>query len=154
MQILDSDPNIRFVDPNTACNYFFNNLFQISQTKVLREEADTAKLRRSEESAGGWISRSSGGVVVKRRDVRDLHNSLERQRRIDLKNAFDTLKVCVPSIAASDKASKLLILTKARDFCASLGSTEAQLRREKERLLMRGEALANRVRLLQRANKH
>ena len=91
---------------------------------------------------------------MKRRDVRDLHNSLERQRRIDLKNAFDTLKVCVPSIAASDKASKLLILTKARDFCTSLGSTEAQLRREKERLLMRGEALANRVRLLQRANKH
>ncbi len=95
-----------------------------------------------------------GGVVVKRREVRDLHNSLERQRRVDLKNAFDTLKICVPEIAASDKASKLLILNKARDFCMSLGSREAQLRREKERQRMRLETLTNRVRALQRAAKH
>jgi hypothetical protein len=78
--------------------------------------------------------------------VRDLHNSLERQRRVDLKNAFDTLKVCVPEIAASDKASKLLILTKARDFCLSLGTREGQLRRETERLRMRQQLLSNRHR--------
>jgi hypothetical protein len=122
---------------------------------VLRDEADitnnhswtssSSKLRQlRDETAGG----GGGTGGVKRREVRDLHNSLERQRRVDLKNAFDTLKAGVPEVATSDKASKLLILTKARTFCLSLGSREAQLRKEKERERARHEALAKRVRLL------
>jgi len=127
---------------------------QISQTEVLRGEVEASQLRRSrEESETSWLGRGGVGGPLKGRGVRDLHNSLERQRRIDLKNAFDTLKIRVPEIAASDKASKLLILTKARDFCVSLGARETQLKRERERLRLRQESLANRVRLLQRGSK-
>ena len=69
----------------------------------------------------------------KHRDVRDLHNSMERQRRVDLKRAFDGLKICVPELAQSDKASKLMILDKAADFCQMLKLKELNLSSEKDR---------------------
>jgi len=80
-------------------------------------------------------SRSNRGAAKNRdvRDVRDLHNSMERQRRVDLKKAFDGLKFCVPELADSDKASKLMILDKAADFCQKLKKKEIHLSTEKER---------------------
>merc|ERR1712106_370831 len=68
----------------------------------------------------------------KEREVRDLHNSMERQRRVDLKNAFDSLKTCVPDIAETDRASKLMILDRAADFCQELSRKESALQIEKE----------------------
>ena len=67
------------------------------------------------------------------KEVRDLHNSMERQRRIDLKRAFDGLKTCLPELADSDKASKLMILDKAAMFCTMLKKKESGLRGERER---------------------
>ena len=58
---------------------------------------------------------------------------MERQRRVDLKKAFDRLKFCVPELADSEKASKLMILDKAADFCQKLKKKEIHLSSEKER---------------------
>ena len=58
---------------------------------------------------------------------------MERQRRVDLKRAFDGLKSCVPELAESDKASKLMILDKAADFCQRLKKKETVLKLERER---------------------
>ena len=85
---------------------------------------------------------------VKPRDVRDLHNSLERQRRIDLKNAFDRLKSSVPDLAVCDKASKLQILIKSTDYCQRLIAVEAKLIRDRETQRLRHQTLMKKLKLL------
>ena len=58
---------------------------------------------------------------------------MERKRRVDLKRAFDVLKVCLPELAESDKASKLMILDAATGFCRRLKSKELGLSSERDR---------------------
>jgi len=67
------------------------------------------------------------------REIRDLHNSMERQRRVDLRKNFDMLKVCVPELADVEKASKLNILNKAADYCKLLVSLDAKFKKEVEK---------------------
>jgi len=67
------------------------------------------------------------------REIRDLHNSMERQRRVDLRKNFDMLKVCVPELADVEKASKLNILNKAADYCRLLVSLDAKFKKEAEK---------------------
>ena len=83
------------------------------------------------------------------KDIRHLHNSMERQRRIDLKRAFDCLKICVPELAESDKASKLMILEKAANFCQTLKKKELTLNAEKERHRRRQFHLKKKLNLLE-----
>jgi hypothetical protein len=64
------------------------------------------------------------------REIRDLHNSMERQRRVDLRKNFDMLKVCVPDLADVEKASKLNILNKAADYCRLLVSLDTKFKKE------------------------
>ncbi|XP_040565093.1 uncharacterized protein [Lepeophtheirus salmonis] len=82
---------------------------------------------------------------AKCREVRDLHNSMERQRRVDLRNNFDQLKVVVPELKDAEKASKLNILNKSAEYCKYLTSTDIRLRKEKEQLMNRNAALTQRL---------
>jgi len=66
------------------------------------------------------------------REIRDLHNSMERQRRVDLRNNFNQLKFVVPELKGMDKASKLNILNKSAEYCKYLNSIDIKLQREKE----------------------
>ena len=84
----------------------------------------------------------------KPRDVRDLHNSLERQRRIDLKNAFDRLKSSVPDLAVCDKASKLQILIKSANYCQRLVSVEAKLIRDLDTQRSRHQTLSKKLKMM------
>jgi len=81
-------------------------------------------------------------------EERELHNSMERQRRVELKDAYDGLKDCIPAIATEDKVSKLMILNTASDFCGSMEKSLVRLRREKEREAERGRRLLRRLELL------
>lgn len=54
----------------------------------------------------------------------------ERQRRLDIKHKFETLKSLVPQTAGMYKASKLVILNQTVDFCRLLSSSEPQLAEE------------------------
>lgn len=92
-------------------------------------------------------------VEEKGRDVRDLHNSMERQRRVDLKNAFDSLKQCVPEIADSDRASKLVILDKAAQFCQTLLRRESNLTTEREKEKRRNALMKKKLTLLRTQSK-
>lgn len=65
---------------------------------------------------------------------RSVHNSLERQRRVDLRNAFETLRQLVPDTKIQEKAPKVQILKKAALHCKNLQQTEIRLLREKEKL--------------------
>ena len=53
-------------------------------------------------------------------EEKELHSHKERQRRIDLNEAFGCLREIIPSVASKDKASKLSILTSAKDYCEGL----------------------------------
>ena len=88
-------------------------------------------------------------VEDKGRDIRDLHNSMERQRRVDLKRSFDALKKRIPSISAEDKVSKLMILNTASDFCRLQDATLNKLRRERQRELERSRRLRQHLASLQ-----
>ena len=50
-----------------------------------------------------------------------MHSHKERKRRNDLKKASGCLREIIPSLAFKDKASKLSILTSAKDYCAARG---------------------------------
>merc|ERR1719348_406751 len=73
------------------------------------------------------------GGRVDQREARNVHNQMERQRRTDLKNAFDSLKDFVPTIANSDRASKQMVLDKAIDYCKTLKSKEWTTREARKR---------------------
>jgi len=118
---------------------------QIQQTGVVQMDARIARIARIREGKS-HKHRDKGD---KCRDVRDLHNSMERQRRVDLKNAFDGLKICVPEIADSDRASKLMILDKAADFCQSLKRKESTLNSEKDKEKRKNILLRKKLSMLQ-----
>jgi len=82
------------------------------------------------------------------KEARDVHNNMERQRRTDLKYAFDQLKDFVPTIANSDKASKKMVLDKAIDHCKSLKMKENSAREEKKNTVQRNKLLKKKLALL------
>merc|ERR1712012_938917 len=67
------------------------------------------------------------------REIRDLHNSMERQRRVEQRNHLASLKKQVPEVADMEKASKLTILRKAMDYCHLLSNMDSRIRKEKEK---------------------
>ena len=123
---------------------------QISQTRVLSGGHPHQQQQFDRKWTSSTTSRQPTTTGTTR-DVRDLHNTLERQRRIDLKNAFDALRECVPDLRSRDKASKLMILTKSTDFCRGLVGAETRLRQEAIRQKARHTALLKRLRQLKAA---
>lgn len=77
-------------------------------------------------------------------EKRSLHNDMERQRRIGLKNLFDELKREVPSIREKERAPKVVVLREAAALCTKLQREE----REREQLRARQSRLLARVRHL------
>ncbi|XP_045605143.1 myc proto-oncogene protein isoform X2 [Procambarus clarkii] len=75
---------------------------------------------------------------------RSVHNSLERQRRVDLRNAFEYLRQLVPDTKVLEKAPKVQILKKAALHCKQLHLTEQRLLKEKEKLKKQLEELQQR----------
>lgn len=79
---------------------------------------------------------------------RRTHNVMERQRRNELKNCFTRLRDIVPELSHNDKASKVVILKKARDFIYGLEdeghileSKRSKLRAKQQELKARLEQL-------------
>lgn len=75
------------------------------------------------------------------KERRNLHNNMERMRRIDLRNSFEELRVMVPSLIQKERAAKVVILKEAAAYCCDLGTQSrlmsmqvAALRREQLRL--------------------
>merc|ERR1719188_354735 len=84
------------------------------------------------------------------RELRDLHNSMERQRRVDLKINFDQLKDKVPELRDTDKASKMVILNKAAEYSRLLCKTDLVLDKERDRVARRNAELRQRLELAKR----
>lgn len=59
-------------------------------------------------------------------EKRSLHNDMERQRRIGLKNLFDQLKEQIPSIREKERAPKVVILREAACLCRRLRADDCE----------------------------
>jgi hypothetical protein len=79
---------------------------------------------------------------------REIHNSMERQRRIELKREFDSLKSLIPEVAASEKVSKLTLLNVAARYVARLETTQSKLRWRKDLLKEKKRQLMQRLNFL------
>merc|ERR1712228_564520 len=86
------------------------------------------------------------------REIRDLHNSMERQRRVEQRNHLAYLKKQVPEVAHIEKASKLTILRKAMDYCHLLSNMDSRIRKDKDKELARNQMLKKK--LLDLMQKH
>ena len=118
-------------------------------------KAPPAALTPSSAGAGTKTKRAPlvERVEEKGRDIRDLHNSMERQRRVDLKRSFDALKERIPSISSEDKVSKLMILNTASEYCRGLLRRETSLTTEREREKRRNTMMKKKLTLLRMQQK-
>ncbi|XP_053998987.1 transcriptional regulator Myc-A-like [Hylaeus anthracinus] len=89
------------------------------------------------------VSRSSSDDELDT-EKRSLHNNMERQRRIELRNAFEELRVLVPAVESKEKAPKVAILRQASVYCDMLTeigqitvAKVTDLRRRQEKLRAR-----------------
>ncbi|XP_051932392.1 transcriptional regulator Myc-A-like [Hippocampus zosterae] len=79
---------------------------------------------------------------------RRTHNVMERQRRNELKNCFVRLRDNVPELSRNDKASKAVILKKARDCIHGLENNSYRLQAKRDKLRAKQEELKARLRHL------
>ncbi|KAM9800247.1 transcriptional regulator Myc-2-like [Syngnathus typhle] len=79
---------------------------------------------------------------------RRTHNVMERQRRNELKNCFVHLRDNVPELSRNDKASKVVILKKARDCIHGLEENDRRLHAKRDKLRAKQEQLKARLRQL------
>ncbi|XP_036427493.1 myelocytomatosis oncogene homolog [Colossoma macropomum] len=81
---------------------------------------------------------------------RRTHNVMERQRRNELKNCFLRLRDNVPELSNNDKASKVVILKRAKESIWNLESEDQRLGEKKDKLRQRQEQLKARLEQLKR----
>ncbi|CAB1354306.1 unnamed protein product [Coregonus sp. 'balchen'] len=81
---------------------------------------------------------------------RHTHNVMERQRRNELKNCFLRLRDNVPELSNNDKASKVVILKKARDSIRSLELEGQRLNAKRDKLRDGQEQLKAKLEQLRR----
>lgn len=91
----------------------------------------------------------TGIEVQKFRDHRDLHNSMERQRRVDLRHNFDLLKSAVPDLAINGKASKLNILKQGALYCQRLNKLNNRMKETTSAEQARNMALRKKLQQLE-----
>lgn len=88
-------------------------------------------------------------------EKRNLHNNMERQRRIGLKNLFEELKCQIPSLKDKERAPKVNILREAASYCSKLRRDEdlhAELTKKHNRLMTRVRNLKASIAAQQRRN--
>ncbi|XP_058175669.1 uncharacterized protein LOC131290534 [Anopheles ziemanni] len=118
----------------------------------------TKRMRQhhSKRSSNGHEGRSgadsAGGTPHDELDTaekRNLHNDMERQRRIGLKNLFEELKRQIPNLRDKDRAPKVNILREAAALCNRLNRESDQI----NELRQHQKKLYERVRFL-RSSMH
>lgn len=73
---------------------------------------------------------------------------MERQRRNELKNCFLMLRDNVPELSNNEKASKVVILKRAKESIRNLETENQRLKQKREKLRERQEQLKARLQQL------
>ncbi|KAK7155761.1 hypothetical protein R3I93_010426 [Phoxinus phoxinus] len=107
---------------------------------------------RSSQSSGRSRSLASRQPVdtEDEEERRRTHNVMERQRRNELKNCFLKLRDNVPELSSNDKASKVVILKRAKDSIRNLETENQRLAQKRDKLRQRQEQLKARLEKLKR----
>lgn len=88
-------------------------------------------------------------------EKRNLHNNMERQRRIGLKNLFEELKRQIPTLREKERAPKVNILREAAVYCTKLRRDEDlhnELAKKNARLMNKLRNLKSSMAAQQRRN--
>ncbi|XP_066558195.1 myelocytomatosis oncogene homolog [Amia ocellicauda] len=114
------------------------------------------RVRTERQQHGAGRGRGSGGSAARlsadmeEEERRRTHNVMERQRRNELKNCFLRLRDHVPELSNNDKASKVVILKKARECIRGLEGEGRKLGSKSEALRHRQDQLKHRLEQLSR----
>ncbi|XP_059491332.1 uncharacterized protein LOC132205946 [Neocloeon triangulifer] len=111
------------------------------RSRLSKKLSAAARKRCAQASSSGRSSSDS----EERSGKRTMHNTMERQRRVDLRNAFESLRKFIPELLNSEKAPKVTILREASNYCMALQEEEASQERIKRQLLKRQAALRQRL---------
>lgn len=84
-------------------------------------------------------------------EKRSMHNNMERQRRIDLRNAFEDLRMLVPEVSCKAKAAKVAILREAAQYCNHLRISSNDMMKQRVELKRQQERLRARVSQLRKS---
>lgn len=103
---------------------------------------------RMKSSQSAMRKRKERSLKMQEGEARQIHNQMERQRRNELKLSFDKLKLVLPELAASDKASKQQILDKAVDTVQMIKSNEQALMNRRNSLNKSNTLLKEKLRKL------
>ncbi len=108
---------------------------------------------RSAHSTGRSRSLASrqGADTEDEEERRRSHNVMERQRRNELKNCFLMLRDNVPELSNNEKASKVVILKRAKESIRNLETENQRLKQKREKLRERQEQLKARLQQLKRS---
>lgn len=81
-------------------------------------------------------------------EKRNLHNDMERQRRVGLKEAFETLRRVCPTLERKEKAAKVLILNEAAKMCREVRKVDERLEEEQAALIKKRDHMMAYIRSL------
>lgn len=110
------------------------NIISNSDDFMPASKRHRGKKQKSTSSSSVSIKRHFSMDEVDTIEKRNLHNDMERQRRIGLKNLFEALKKLIPSIKDKERAPKVNILREAAKLCENLTREEQHLSDHKELL--------------------
>ena len=127
----------------------FNEGKRRRREETLEEQSECRGLKSKYRCLENVEIKSDNKKYRKFEEERELHNSMERQRRIEMKEAYDYLKGVIPPIASKEKVSKLNILNTARDYYCSLRSKVDALQTVRQREEARRTRLLEQLNLLQ-----
>ena len=128
---------------------FVRNMKKRMREETQKEREDLSGIRSKYTCIDDLRSKADKNKYRKFEEERELHNSMERQRRIEMKDAYDCLKAVIPSIATVDKVSKLNILNTARDYYRALEGRIERLKTAKQLEAERKRQLLEKLNLLQ-----
>uniref|UniRef100_A0A182MW74 BHLH domain-containing protein n=1 Tax=Anopheles culicifacies TaxID=139723 RepID=A0A182MW74_9DIPT len=101
-----------------------------SSSKRSSNASKRMRLGHSKRGGDGGRYDTCGQSLAEELDTvekRNLHNNLERQRRIGLKNLFEELKRQIPQLRDKDRAPKVNILREAASLCTRLNQEAEQV---------------------------
>lgn len=93
-----------------------NNVKRYKNSNNSNNNSNSSTKKRVSNSAKAKSDSDEADTIEKR----NLHNNMERQRRIGLKNLFEELKLQIPSLKDKERAPKVNILREAAAYCSKL----------------------------------
>lgn len=128
-----------------------NNPPEFPTTKKRREPGGVKRTRQYKASYTKRRTQHSSDSEPEPSEKRSLHNNMERQRRIDLRNAFEDLRLLVPEVSKKERAAKVVILREASQYCRFLTTSHHNYLTHTEELKKKQEWLRSRVSSLRRS---